>query len=224
MSVTSLNIHERFKALSGREMTADENSQLRDILAQAPDGMAQSPSFIFRLLVDLLAVNRLDNTIQGARKTINDSVEIDSGPALDRLLQKAIKKVHESSPSTQQAYYKACLSGAAIFLTAFAFAWIGLLIFHATGVVRPLWFSEESFAKIHFAEEVEQAVGGSVDWSRRQAPLDESLVAVVNFASARGTNADPYHLLRLYESCKYPGQESYRSRGELMCRYDAMSD
>ena len=104
MSVTSLNIHERFKALSGREMTADENSQLRDILAQAPDGMEQSPSFIFRLLVDLLAVSRLENTIQGARKTINDSVDIDSGPALDRLLQKAIKKVHESSPSTQQAY------------------------------------------------------------------------------------------------------------------------
>jgi hypothetical protein len=220
MSVTSLNIHERFKALSGREMTADENSQLRDILAQAPDGMEQSPSFIYRMLVDLLAVSKLENTIQDARRTINDFVDIDSGPAVERLLQKVIKRAHESSPSTEQAFYKACWAGVVLFLAAFALAWIGLLSFHAMGVVRPLWFSEEAYAKVRFAETVQEAVGGNVDWSRREGSADESLVAILDFATARGTNADPYHVLKLHQSCRAPGQTPYRSQGKDRCRYD----
>ena len=219
MSVSSLTIHEQFENLTGRKMTIEENSQLRDILAQAPDHMEQSPSFVFNLLVNLWQADQLQKTIHDARKTILSQVEIDSGPATERLLQRVITKAHESSPSVERAFYKACWAGAVLFLLSFALAYLGLITLHERGYIQPRWFSKESYAKIDFAEAVQKAAGGNVDWSRREAPFDESLIAVLDYAKARGTNDDPYYLVRLYESCKYPGQVKYHIHGKVKCRY-----
>ena len=220
MSVTTFTIHERFEQLTGRKMTAEENTQLRNILAQAPNQMEQSPSFVYQLLVSMVQAHDLQTTIQEARKAILEHVETESGPVTERLLQKVLKKAHESSPSAELAVSKAFYMGVVGFFASFLLAFLFFLVIFSFGLVRPQWFTEESYAKIRFASQVQEAVGGSVDWHRREAPYDESLSAVLKFAVARGTNADPYLVIRLYESCRYPGQQRHPVRGKVMCRYN----
>ncbi|MXO48117.1 hypothetical protein GRI69_07595 [Erythrobacter vulgaris] len=213
-----------FKQATGRAMLPEDADQLRDFLLLAPEALAQSPTYVADLMVRYVQWRQLRDTVSDASDTILAQIQTRSEAVVQKMVDDTVERIHKASPSTQASFFSAFSWGSAVFTIGFAAALLLTFGLFTQGYVKPQWFTEESFAKINFAEGVEEAVGGDVDWHRREAPFDESLVEILNYANARGTNADPYHLLRLYESCQYPGQESYRSRGKLMCRYDAMSD
>ena len=213
-----------YKNVTGSAMLPEDADQLRNFLLLAPQGLANSPTYVGDLMIRHAENKRLRETVSQASDTILNEVQTKSETAVRKMVKETVERIHKSSPSAEEAKNKAFLRALWLLVVAFTMAFLFFATLFAWGWIRPLWFSQQSFAKIHFAEAVEEAVGGDVDWHRREAPFDESLAAILDYASKRGTNADPYHLIRLYESCSYPGQESYRSRGKTLCRYDAMTD
>lgn len=209
-----------FKQATGRAMLPEDADKLRDFLLLAPKALAESPTYIADLMVKYDQWRELRDTISLASDTFLTDVQTKSETVVQKMVEVTVQRIHDTSPSTQGAFFSAFSWGAIVFVIGFAVALLLTFGLFTQGYVKPHWFTEESYAKIHFAEAVEKRVGGNVDWSRREAPFDESLVAVLDYVDARGTNADPYHLLKLHQSCRAPGQTPYRSQGKDRCRYD----
>lgn len=209
-----------YKEATGREMSSEDREELRSFLRLAPPALAQSATYVADIMIRQAQNRILCETISTAGDQILKQVQKRSDSVVNALVGETIERIHKSSPSAEAAANKAFLRGLWLFLAAFTLAALFLVTVVAWGWIRPQWFSQEYYAKIHFAEVVEEAVGGDVDWTRREDPFDESLVAVVDYAEARGTSADPYHRLSLHEACRAPGQIPYRSRGQDRCRYD----
>ncbi len=213
-----------YRQATGRVMLPEDIDELRSFLLLAPKALTESRTYVADLMIKQAQHRLLRETISKAGEEILTQVHARSQAVVEAMVEEAVERIYESSPSTETAANKAFLRGLGLLVAAFGLAFFLFATLFAWGWIRPMWFSQESYAKINFAEAVQETVGGNVDWSRREPPFDESLVAILDFANVRGTNADPYHLLKLHQSCRAPGQTPYRSHGQDRCRYDLHLD
>lgn len=213
-----------YRQATGRVMLPEDVDELRSFLLLAPKALTESRTYVADLMIKQAQHRLLRETISKAGEEILTQVQARSQVVVEVMVEEAVKRIYESSPSAETAANKAFLRGLGLLVAAFGLAFFLFATLFAWGWIRPMWFSEDSYAKINFAEAVQETVGGNVDWSRREPPFDESLVAILDFANVRGTNADPYHLLKLHQSCRAPGQTPYRSHGQDRCRYDLNLD
>ncbi|MFK4004571.1 hypothetical protein [Qipengyuania sp. NPDC077563] len=213
-----------YRQATGRVMLPEDVDELRSFLLLAPKALTESRTYVADLMIKQAQHRLLRETISKAGEEILTQVQARSQAVVEVMVEEAVERIYESSPSAQTAANKAFLRGLGLLVAAFGLAFFLFATLFAWGWIRPMWFTEESYAKINFAEAVQETVGGNVDWSRREPPFDESLIAILDFANVRGTNADPYHLLKLHQSCRAPGQTPYRSHGQDRCRYDLNLD
>ncbi|MCA0978808.1 hypothetical protein LCM19_10575 [Qipengyuania flava] len=213
-----------YRQATGRVMLPEDVDELRSFLLLAPKALTESRTYVADLMIKQAQHRLLRETISNAGEEILTQVHARSQAVVEAMVEDAVERIYQSSPSAETAANKAFLRGLGLLVAAFGLAFFLFATLFAWGWIRPLWFSEEAYAKINFAEAVQEMVGDNVDWSRREPPFDESLVAILDFANVRGTNADPYHLLKLHQSCRAPGQTPYRSHGQDRCRYDLNLD
>ena len=213
-----------YRQATGRVMLPEDVDELRSFLLLAPKALTESRTYVADLMIKQAQHRLLRETISKAGEEILTQVQARSQAVVEVMVEEAVERIYESSPSAQTAANKAFLRGLGLLVAAFGLAFFLFATLFAWGWIRPMWFTEESYAKINFAEAVQETVGGNVDWSRREPPFDESLIAILDFANVRGTNADPYHVLKLHQSCRAPGQTPYRSHGQDRCRYDLNLD
>lgn len=213
-----------FQQVTGRVMRREDADELRRLRAHMPAALADSPSYNFNLIVTYDQMHKLRSVVAGASDAIIDDVEHQSMQAVTRLVDDAVKRIHDSSPSETRAFYEAVSSVAIITAVVVALTFGAVVTVLGKGWVRPQWFTAEYSAKVSFADTVEDALGtAQVDWARREGEADQSLTDVIKFAEQRGTEADPYRRISDHEACQGPGQVAYPSRGQTMCKFEVVA-
>lgn len=219
--MATLDLEGIFVQVTGRELGKADREELRRLRARMPSALADSPSYMFDLVVKYHQSQQLRETIAGASDTILGDVERRTDRAVSKLVDKSVQRIHASAPSQSHAFYRATVAVSILVLICGVLTTVAIFGALSGGIIVPPWLSEKAAAQVAFAKEVEARIApGSVDWTMREGQADASLMDILRYLEARGTETDPVWQLAQMKRCRSPSAVAFRSGNKSMCRFE----